>query len=410
MKLFSQYKGLRRANYILFIGRIVTNMGAMIWPMLTLILNKKIGFNATETALFTICSGILFLPANLLGGHVADRFNKKRVIIYCDIVSIALFVISGFLPLSIFSICVLLVGAFFQTLEGPAYQALVADITPAEKREKAFSLLYLGANIGLILSPTLAGLLFNNYLWLCFVISGLSISVSTVLIGLFVKDEKLDEAPTEDVEESADDGLNIWSIIRNSGALIAFIISLAFYQGAYSQFGYLMPLDIAKAFPEKGSVIYGTITSVNCFLVVLFTPIITMVFEKVDLTKKFALGVILQAISFAAFLMSFGIIGGYYISIALFTFGEILTTIMMGAFLAERVPESHRGRIFGATNFAGAFMQGITQFGSGRMFDAFGPAYAWAFSIAMTMVAVIAALMLVYLDKKEFSQLYVQAD
>ena len=145
MKLFSQYKGLNRANYILFIGRIVTNMGAMIWPMLTLILNKKIGFNATETALFTICSGILFLPANLLGGHVADRFNKKRVIIYCDIVSIVLFVISGFLPLSIFSICVLLVGAFFQTLEGPAYQALVADITPAEKREKAFSLLYLGS-------------------------------------------------------------------------------------------------------------------------------------------------------------------------------------------------------------------------------------------------------------------------
>ncbi|QFJ54583.1 MFS transporter [Pseudobutyrivibrio xylanivorans] len=234
MKLFSQYKGLSRANYILFIGRIVTNMGAMIWPMLTLILNKKIGFNATETALFTIFSGILFLPANLLGGHVADRFNKKRVIIYCDIMSIVLFVISGFLPLSIFSICVLLVGAFFQTLEGPAYQALVADITPAEKREKAFSLLYLGANIGLILSPTLAGLLFNNYLWLCFIISGLSISVSTVLIGLFVKDEKLEEAPVEDVEESADDGLNIWNIIRNSGALIAFIISLAFYQGAYS--------------------------------------------------------------------------------------------------------------------------------------------------------------------------------
>ena len=95
---------------------------------------------------------------------MADRFNKKRVIIYCDIVSIALFVISGFLPLSIFSICVLLVGAFFQTLEGPAYQALVADITPAEKREKAFSLLYLGANIGLILSPTLAGLLFKDHL------------------------------------------------------------------------------------------------------------------------------------------------------------------------------------------------------------------------------------------------------
>ena len=188
MKIFTQYKGLKKENYILFFGRIVTNLGAMVWPLFTMILNKKLGLNATQTAVFIIASGILFLPANLLGGKIADRFNKKRVIICCDIISIVIFVISGFIPLSLFSICMLLFGALFQTLEGPAYQALVADITPEDKREKAFSLLYLGANIGLILSPTIAGLLFNNYLWLCFVISGLSISVSTILIGLFIND------------------------------------------------------------------------------------------------------------------------------------------------------------------------------------------------------------------------------
>ena len=172
MKLFEQYKGLKRENYILFFGKIVTNLGAMIWPMMTMILNKKLGLNATETAMFIIISGVIFLPANLWGGRIADKFNKKKVIICCDIISIVLFVISGFIPLSLFSMCVLLVGAFFQTLEGPAYQAMVADITPQDKREKAFSLLYMGGNIGLILSPTVAGLLFNNYLWLCFVISG----------------------------------------------------------------------------------------------------------------------------------------------------------------------------------------------------------------------------------------------
>ncbi len=411
MKLFSQYKGLKKANYVLFLGRIVTNLGAMIWPMMTMILNKKLGFSATQTALFTICSGVIFLPANLWGGRIADKFDKKRVIIYCDIVSIILFIVSGLLPLSIFSICVLLVGSFFQTLEGPAYQALVADITPADKREKAFSLLYLGANVGLILSPTIAGLLFKNYLWLCFIISGLAIGCSTVLIGLFVKNEKVEnETDIEATDESDDSQVNILSIIKNSSTLIAFTISLAFYQGAYSQFGYLMPLDIAKAFPENGSVIYGTITSVNCILVVLCTPFITMILEKMDLTKKYALGVLLQAISFGAFLLSFGIIGGYYISIALFTFGEILTTIVIGAFLAERVPENYRGRIFGVTSFASAFMMGITEFGSGQMFDTFGPAYAWAFSIVMTMIAAIAALALVFIDKKEFSQLYAQAD
>ena len=147
MRIFTQYKGLKKENYILFFGRIVTNMGAMIWPMLTMILNKKLGFNATETALFTIFSGVLFLPASLIGGRLADKFSKKHIIIYCDIISIIIYVISGFLPLNIYTLCFVLVGAFFQSLEGPAYQAMVAEITPEEKREKAFSLLYLGSNV-----------------------------------------------------------------------------------------------------------------------------------------------------------------------------------------------------------------------------------------------------------------------
>ena len=69
----------------------------------------------------------MFLPANIWGGQLADRFSKKKLIILCDIVSIALFIVSGFLPLTLYTLCVTLVGAFFQTLEGAAYQALAAD-------------------------------------------------------------------------------------------------------------------------------------------------------------------------------------------------------------------------------------------------------------------------------------------
>jgi MFS family permease len=169
-----------------------------------------------------------------------------------------------------------------------------------------------------------------------------------------------------------------------------------------------MPLDITKAYPENGSVIYGTITSVNCIIVVLFTPIITMAMEKVTMPKKYTLGIIFQALSFLAFLLSFGVIAGYYVSITLFTVGEILTTIVIGAYLSERVPANFRGRIYGVTNFASAFMSGTVEWGSGRLFDEYGLKYAWAFSIGMTMVAVIASCVLIYTDRKEFSNLYTE--
>ena len=77
MKLISQYKGLRREIYILCFGRLVTAMGAMIWPMLTMILSQKMGMSAKHIAWVMALVGILSLPANLIGGKMADHLNKK---------------------------------------------------------------------------------------------------------------------------------------------------------------------------------------------------------------------------------------------------------------------------------------------------------------------------------------------
>ena len=345
---------------------------------------------------------MFFLPANLWGGHLADKFNKKRLIICCDIISITLYIISGFIPLSLFSICVVMAGSFFQTLEHPAYNAMVADITPLDKREKAFSLLYLGKNIGLILAPTIAGILFNRHLRLCFIINGIAIGISTVLIGLFVKDtETVHKTEHRDALGKKAGDENIMSVIKGSAALTFFIIAMCFQDGAYSQFGYLMPLDISKAYPETGAAIYGSVASINCIVVVVCTPFITMLLEKISLAKKYMLGTVFQALSFVSFLLSFGVIAGYYVSIILFTIGEILMSTVVGAYLASKVPANLRGRLYGITDFVTAFITGIVKYYSGYLFDYYGLKQAWAFSIAMTMISVIAAVLVVRVDRDE---------
>ena len=88
MKLFNQYRGLRREIYILSFGKMVTCLGSMIWPVLTMILNQKLGLSAAEISYFFVASSIVMLPANIIGGKLADRFNKKRLIVICDSISI----------------------------------------------------------------------------------------------------------------------------------------------------------------------------------------------------------------------------------------------------------------------------------------------------------------------------------
>ena len=52
-QLFSQYAGLKREIYILFIGKLVTAMGSFVWPMLTFFLTTKLGLSKMESSQIT---------------------------------------------------------------------------------------------------------------------------------------------------------------------------------------------------------------------------------------------------------------------------------------------------------------------------------------------------------------------
>ena len=88
MKFIQQYKNLSKEIYILFFGRVVTSMGSLIWPLLTLILKNKLGYNATTIATITMAMSILQFPMLLLGGKLADTMNRKKIIVCCDMVTV----------------------------------------------------------------------------------------------------------------------------------------------------------------------------------------------------------------------------------------------------------------------------------------------------------------------------------
>ena len=187
MNLISQYKGLRKENYVLCFGRFVTAMGAMVRPMLTMILSQKLGMNAVQVAWITALMGILTIPANLIGGKMADRFNKKMNIVYLDMISVISYIICGLIPLTTKSIVLMFIASTCQNMENPSYNSLTADITLSKDRERGYSLQYLTANLGGVMASAVAGFMFRNYLWLAFLLSGISIGTSSVLIYFFVQ-------------------------------------------------------------------------------------------------------------------------------------------------------------------------------------------------------------------------------
>lgn len=405
--LFTQYHGLRREIYVLFFGRVVTNLGAMVWPMLTMILRQKMGMNASAIAVCFVVSGAVMLPANLLGGKLADRCNKKRVIVAFDSVSILCYLCCAAVPLSYFSIVLMVLAGVFQSMEYPSYNALIADLTVTKDRDRAYSLQYLGSNLGLVLSPTISGLLFKKYLWLAFLISGVSIGISTLLIALQVRDvTPAEDTDAEAVYQTAREKDSLFRILKENRVIVFYVIAMALYYAAYGQYSYLMPLDMGTAHGENGAVLFGTVSSLNCIVVVIFTPVITKLFARFTDVKKILTGELLVAAGYVLFLALLGHVPVYYASITLFTWGEIFTTISDGPFISSRIPASHRGRISGFTSVLTSLIQGATELGVGRLYDLSGSFAAWTLVLLLLALAAIVTAILIGKDKKAYPALY----
>ena len=406
--MFKQYRGLRRELYVLFIGRVMTNFGGMIMPMLTLILSKKLGMNASNVADYLLVFSLLSIPASLIAGKLADKYNKRNIIIVCDLISVISYIYCGLSELTASSIYILQIAAVFQTMERPAYDTLVADFTLPKDRERAYSLSYFGANLGLILSPTIGGFLFNDYLWLAFIINGVAILFSTVLIFFLIKDIHREESD-EDINEyevELDNSTNSLKYIFTNRVLSLFLFARVLSEAVYSEFNYLMPLDLSFQYSDAGSVIFGSLTSVNCITVVLFTTILTKYMSKVFETNKMMIGTGLTLLGLVIFRLLLTSIPSSYVAMFIFTLGEIISSIGLNPFITKRIPANYRGRISSILNVCCDIFVALFNKLEGIIYDSAGSLNSWMLVYGIGIVSLVLFFTIIKADKKTYKGLY----
>ncbi len=403
-KIFSMYAGLRREIYILCFGRFVTAMGSLIWPMLTLILKSKLGYNAEEVALWFLIFGFVDVPFKLLGGKVTDRFNKRDTIIVCDLISVVMYVITAFLPLSMGSLVVYFIGSAFQHMEWPAYDSIIAEMTSDDDRQKAYSLQYLASNLGVVFAPTLGGLLFNNYLWLSFLICGLAVLSSTILIFLFIP-KTFKKAVTTNAYEENEEG-NVFQMLMGRKILLGYVVVGCVAHMIYSQFNYLLPIQMDEMFSENGAKFFGLMTSVNGAVVIIFTPILTQLTLKWNDLKRVRWGIIIQSLTICLNYFYHNELFFYITTMVAFTIGEVLHTLGNSPYISKRIPSSHRGRFVSINNLATNFSSKLGNMMVGKIIVLYTFREGWilVFVVGVLLIAGLGAFS--KFDRKRFQLLY----
>lgn len=403
-RVFQMYQGLKKEVYVLCFGRFVTGMGSLVWPMLTLILKSKLGYDAQQVASWFLLFGILQLPFALIGGKLTDKYNKRNLILIFDLISVFLFVITAFLPLSTGSLCVYFMGSLFQHMEWPAYDALIAEMTTDTDREKAYSLQYLAVNVGVVFAPTLGGLLFQNYLWVAFLLSGVAIFSSTILIFFFIP-KKTEIVKNENTYEEEAQG-SLTSVLKTRKLMFLYIVISCVITIIYGQFNYLLPMQMDEMFFEKGAVFFGMLTSINGLVVITFTPIFTHLTLKWQDISRVILGAFLECIGLASIFFYSNQLWMYIVSMIVFTMGEVIYTLGNSPYISKRIPASHRGRYTSSSNILTNSASTLGNMVVGKIVVTYSYKAGWIFTFILGMILMIILLCYRRMDKKSFRLLY----
>lgn len=413
-QLLTQYGGLKREIYILFVGKLVTAMGSFVWPMLTFFLTTKLGLSDGMSTLLIATASVLSFPAALLGGKLADRFSRRSIILLFDCLTVSLYLLAAVLPLTIWTAVILFLAGLFQTIESPAYDALNADFSTTKEREKAYSLSYLGFNLGFIVGASLSGILFEHHLRLAFCINGLSIFVSTVLIFFFVHTKNAISEDTESLLESyseyelpVDEKIPVLTVLKQRPVLIGMLLVGCFASMPSNLVGILLPLQLKETMGQTGATIYGYLNSLNGFVVIAFTPILTILLKKLTEIPKTILGLLLFVAGIGFF--SVGTAAAVlFAGMFVFTLGEVITVLGHNPYNSRRIPASHRGRVGGISSVVHSIFSSLTQYLISGILFLSNSNYRliWTVFILCGLCAAVLYGFLYGPDKKTFPKLY----
>jgi MFS family permease len=314
-------------------------MGNFVHPFLTLLLTSKGGMGEQTVGLYLLLGSVVQVPGSLWGGKLTDKMGRKKIMIcFMGLAALCLlpcaFLIdsaTGFQYIP----WLLILSSFMGSVAGPASGAMTNDLTHPENRQAAFSLLYLGMNVGCAVGSLVAGFLFSHFIKFLFIGDAITTLLSIMLLVLFVKETKPETSDMEQITEErsgekAEQGGLIRALTKRP-TLLVFAVFDMLYSFVYAQTNFSLPLQVKLIFGEElGASNYGIFYMINCIEVIGLTTVITLITRKIRPIYNVSISGFFYVIGFGMlfFVNSFWM---FILSTIIWTVGEIINATNIGS-------------------------------------------------------------------------------
>lgn len=334
---------------LFFLAVFLSNVGNWLQNLALSWLSLSLKNTPSSFGLITFLGSIPNLFFSLIGGYIADNLNKRKTLIFCQLLALTSAFIIGIGV--IFNFITYLGLAFLTFITGittaisyPVYYVLMTEIVEIKNLPRAISIHSLQFNLSRMIGPLLFGLLVT-YTGIegCFLLNAISF-FPFLYILLKLKDKKsLKEKGESNLRENIIAGLKY---IKGDKILLLSIIIILIFSFLILPYLGILPYIVKNFLEDNPKALSYIMTSVGigsitgAIVISFISREIKTVFKRF-IISGFFFSVILALFSFSQTLLSH-IITSFFLGVLM-----VLFYASANSFLQMWSVEEYRGRVIG---------------------------------------------------------------
>jgi len=338
--IFNEYP---RQFWMLATAVLIDAMGGwLIFPFFALYVTDKLNVSLAQVGLLYFFWALTGLLGNTVGGALADRGGRKRMVINGLVLSAVTSLMIVLAPTYSWQLVAAAIGGFFSRIGQPAWHAMIADTLSEEQYADGFGIVRIVDNLAAMIAPAIGGLLASVSYVLLFSVDILSSTLAAIFVARNLRETHPRTSAGKTTTQSMGSVFRGYLLALKDFKLVAVTMLTVLVGLAHFQLLFAFPVFLrdVHGFAPK---VYGGLMSLAGAMVILFQFSLTRTLKHRSQVGQLAFGSLL----FAA---GFGLIGiirtipSFVLVMMLITFAGMIYFPVQQSLAALIAPEEMRGR------------------------------------------------------------------
>ncbi|MEV1007872.1 MFS transporter [Streptomyces sp. NPDC049881] len=362
-RFWTRFGELPLALRVLFVASFVNRAGMFVFPLLAVYLVRGEGLSAGEAGLLISVGSTGLLVGSLLSGPLCDLRGRRTALLAALLLNAG-----GYLGLAVLDGPPWTYGALlFVALVGmgafsPASNTLVADLTTPEQRPFAYTLSYVGNNLGMGVGPLLGGVAAAYSYGVMFAGNILAGLVCAALIAVWVPRDRPARADGSRERRRA-------GPLGHGHVLLLVLVSF-FYVVPLIGLEYALPLAITTELHESAGFV-GAVYTINSVVVVSLGLVMEKHIRGYGTKPLLLVAGLLWSLGLAVIAFGFSLTA-ILAATAVWTLGEIIVSVVVPTYIADHVDQRRVGSFMALNGFVLGVARLVVPVGLGVVWTAEG--------------------------------------